>query len=360
MNDIALPEYRLGLVQINDLIGENVILPLSIGTLWAQHVLHPWVLKKWQLSKIVHLNSFSQNDVEELARCHMVCFSTYMWNVEYHVNLATEIKKINPDCYIVAGGPNYNAKDSSFWQTHRNIFDLIILGDGEHSFIDLLKQFPSQHKINQIPGAWIADAAAPAQAERISATDQLASPYLTGFYNDLVKDIHKNNYCLQAVIQTNRGCPYHCTFCEEGSDYHNKIYTMNLDRIMKEIEWCGVNQVEYLTIADDNFGILSRDIEIMEELCKTKIKYGYPKILDATWAKNNTKNVLAMIELDKKYQTDLIRSITVSVQSENTNTLTAIKRFNLDNNKKENFISQLKKHNVPCYAELIWPLPFET
>lgn len=352
--------YRLGLVQVNDIIGENIILPLAIGTLWAQHKLHPWILKKWQLSKILHLNNFSRTDIEELAKCDMVCFSTYIWNVEYHVKIATEIKKINPNCYIVAGGPNYDSKDNTFWNTHRAIFNLIILGEGEHVFIDLLKQFPDQHHIHQIAGAWPADAAAPKAAERISDTEVLVSPYLTGFYNEIVKNTHKSGHCLQAVIQTNRGCPYHCTFCEEGSDYHNKIHTINLDRIMKEIEWCGINQVEYLSIPDDNFGILSRDIQIMEKLCQTKIKYGYPKILDTTWAKNNTKNILEIVKIDKKYQTDLIRSITVAVQSENKKTLAAIKRFNLDNNKKENFIRQLKKHNVPCYAEVIWPLPFET
>jgi hypothetical protein len=351
--------FQLGLVQVSEVIGRNVILPLAIGTLWAQRLSNSAVNDKWELSKTLYLNLIDDLDITELSKCHMVCFSTYIWNIDHHVDIAKKIKKINPNCYIVAGGPQFAANDDDFWQHHRDVFDLLLLGEGEQSFVELLSVFPDHQRINQIPGAW-SEHITPTLSPRIVNTEQLHSPYLTGFYDQIVKQVKQKGHLLQAVIQTNRGCPYHCTFCEEGTDYHNKLHTMHIDRIFQEIEWCGINQVEYLTIADDNFGILNRDVQIMEKLCQTKLKYGYPKILDTTWAKNNTKNILEIIKIDSAYQTDLIRSITVAVQSKHSATLNAIKRFNLEDNKQKIFLNELKKYNVPNYAEIIWPLPFET
>lgn len=352
--------YRIGLVQISDVVGKNIILPLAIGTLWTNYDSRTEIKGKWSLQKIIYHNDFTQQDIKDIASCDMVCFSTYVWNADYHVNIASKIKNINPDCYVVVGGPNYSSNHRDFWDQYQDIFDLVMLGEGETSFQKLLSCWPDREKISSIPGAWMPAISNPTTAQRIVDTESLHSPYLSGFYDDMVYYIHSNEYLLQVVLQTNRGCPYHCTFCEEGTDYHNKIYVMHIDRIMREIEWCGINRVEYLTMADDNFGILSRDIDIMEKLCQTKKNYGYPKILDSTWAKNNPKNILAMVELDKKYGTDLIRSITVALQSENKQTLIAIQRFNLSKPKHREFIKELKKHNVTCYAEVIWPLPFET
>lgn len=352
-------QYKLGLVQISEILGQNIVLPLAIGMLWAEAARHKDLMAKWKLDKIIYLNDFTETDVESLASCDMVCFSTYAWNVEYHIDTARQIKQINPHCYTVAGGPNFSARHRDFWQNHKEIFDLVILGEGELSFVDLLRAWPDQNAILSVPGAWTDQIADPTEADRISDTESLQSPFLIGFYDHMVRQIQDRGYYAQAVIQTNRGCPYHCAFCEEGSDYHNKLFVMHMDRIMAEIEWCGQNRIEFLTLADDNFGILSRDIDIMQKLCETKQKYGYPKILDATYAKNNPKNIQCMIEMDLKNHTQLIRSITMALQSENQQTLTAINRFNLKKTKQQDFLKFLKTNNVPCYAELIWPLPFE-
>jgi len=219
--------------------------------------------------------------------------------------------------------------------------------------------YPEHDRIAKIPGAWSMTFQS-GTAARTQLEHYVRSPYLEGFYDAIVASCHARSLSLQATLQTNRGCPYHCTFCEEGKEYKNKIYQYNLDRILEEIEWCGRNRVEFLTIADDNFGILDRDVMIMEKICVTAQHYGYPKIIDATYAKNNPHNVLAIAGLDKQYGTNLIRGITVALQSQNARTLHEIKRFNLSVQKQNSFLTQLKKLEVPTYAELIWPLPFET
>ena len=131
-------------------------------------------------------------------------------------------------------------------------------------------------------------------------------------------------------------------------------------RIRDEIEWCGRNCVEYLSLADDNWGISARDVDLMRFICETQIKYGYPRTLDATWAKNAPDRILEMARIDKELGTNLIRGITIALQSTNSATLTAIKRFNLVDYKQVEFNKNLLDLQVPTYTEIIWPLPHET
>lgn len=351
--------FKIGLVQVSDRIATNLLLPLAIGVLWTSSQRHQLIKEKWRLESVIYEPLPVDEIAIKLSKHDMVCFSTYIWNADYHINLAQAIKKQNPKCFIVFGGPHFSERWPDFWNGYRDKIDLVLLGEGEESFSELLLSYPDWDAIKSVPGSWspvhISDVAPRTKLDQIDC-----SPYLEGFYDQMVEFCHDQSLTLQATLQTNRGCPYHCTFCEEGNEYKNKIYQYPLSRIMEEIEWCGKNKIEYLNIADDNFGILDRDIDIMEKICITASTYGYPKILDATYAKNHPKNVLAIAELDKKHGTNLIRGITVALQSTNHQTLKGIKRFNLIEHKQAAFISELKKNDMPIYAEMIWPLPFET
>ena len=46
---------------------------------------------------------------------HIVAMSSYVWNWEYNKLLATQIKKVYPDCEIVVGGPNVDKRNKNFF-----------------------------------------------------------------------------------------------------------------------------------------------------------------------------------------------------------------------------------------------------
>jgi len=344
------------LVQVNDIIDTNIILPLAIGILWQYSLLDSEVESKWQLGQIVYRPLEADQDVKKLAQGHMVVFSNYTWNYSYHIRLAQQIKKINPAITVVFGGPQISSNLENFWQQNADIVDLAILGEGEHVFTQVLKTWPA---LTCVPGMWTADYCQ-GNAPRVQDFPYPASPYLSGFYDNIVRVEQSRGNMIQAVIQTNRGCPYHCTFCEEGKEYKNKMFFYDYTRIHDEIAWCADKQVEYLTIGDDNWGIVDQDVEVMRWITEAKSTCGYPNIVDATYAKNNPENLLAMARLDQEKNTQLIRGITVAVQSMNNQTLSSIKRFNLIPEKQQQLIAGLKKIQVPTYCEMIWPLPFDT
>jgi radical SAM superfamily enzyme YgiQ (UPF0313 family) len=349
-------KYKISLVQINEQYGKNTILPLAIGMLWCYAIKHKEVQEKFILDQIVYIKEDLEKQAQLLSCSDVVVMSTYLWNYNYQTQLAQRIKKLNPNCYIVAGGPGVEASD--FWIKNYNSVDLKLHGEGEESFLSLLLQFPNIDPAS-IPGAHT-KTASNNLPDRIKNLDSSTSPYLTGFYDSLVDDIVANGNIIQAIIQTNRGCPYHCSFCESGDDYKNKIFELDFQRICDEFTWCAKNKVEYIMLADDNFGILPRDVELFKHVIDLKKTYGYPKILETYLAKNSHSRVLEIAELDTQHQTHLIKGITVALQSLNPPTLEAIKRYNVDENKAKNYVSRLNHIGKSTYSELIWPLPYET
>jgi radical SAM superfamily enzyme YgiQ (UPF0313 family) len=350
--------YKISLVQGNDEIGGNIILPLAIGMLWQAAKQDTTIRQRWKLEHIVYNKSAHiESTAKELSTSDVVAMSTYIWNIEFHMSLARTIKKYNPGCFILVGGPEISP-NSAIWKEYPGCIDLAIMGEGDTSFTEFLLQWPG-YNVTKIPGAWNTEYYSGA-APRVTSLEPLSSPYLDGFYDDIVKRELANGKYIQAVLQTNRGCPYHCTFCEEGKDYKNKMFFYDEDRIRAEIEWCGRNHVEYLSLADDNWGISARDVELMRFICETQIKHGYPRTLDATWAKNAPQRILEMAQIDRDFGTNLIRGITIALQSTNPTTLTAIKRFNLIDYKQIEFNKNLLDLQVPTYVEMIWPLPAET
>ena len=350
--------YRISLVQSNELMGRNIRLPFSVGVLWQQAMSSKLNQQKWTLDHIIYKHLPVDETAKKLSNSHMVCFSCYVWNFEYHIELARAIKLINPDCYILVGGPHVHVEFPNFWNTYQDVIDLAIVGEGDHSFCQLLEEFPSQN-IKHIPGAWTVDWFH-SEAPRVTDLESLPSPYLAGFFDSIIAYEQSQGKLIEAMMQTNRGCPYHCTFCEQGKDYKNKMNFYSEDRICQEIEWMGQRQIEVLDMADDNWGIHERDVQFMQLLCDTKRRYGYPKVFDATYAKNAPERILEMAKIDNAAGTELIRGITFAYQSINPETLTAVKRFNLVPEKQLKLIQELKKLGSPTYAELIWPLPYET
>jgi radical SAM superfamily enzyme YgiQ (UPF0313 family) len=350
--------YGISLVQTNELMGRNIRLPFSIGVLWQQAMSSNLNKDKWTLDHVVYKKLPIEELATQLAKSQLVCFSCYVWNFEYHMELALAIKRINPACYILVGGPHIHVEFPNFWSTFQHCVDLAIVGEGDHSFCQLLEEFPN-HDIKDIPGAWTSTWFQ-GEAPRVTDLEALPSPYLAGFFDSIIAYEQSQGKLIEAMMQTNRGCPYHCTFCEQGKDYKNKMHFYSEERIRREIEWMGQKQIEVLDMADDNWGIHERDVRFMQLLCDTKNLYGYPKVFDATYAKNAPERILEMAKIDQSAGTGLIRGITFAYQSTNPTTLAAVKRFNLVPEKQLNLIQELKKLGSPTYAEMIWPLPYET
>ena len=94
--------------------------------------------------------------------------------------------------------------------------------------------------------------------------DMYPSPYLSGEYDYLFKDNEDHKY--QVIVETNRGCPFTCTFCTEGQSYWTKVKRKPREIVEGEISYIAdkmnkldpKNRRTDLLIADSNFGMFAQ------------------------------------------------------------------------------------------------------
>lgn len=312
-------------------------LPYTIGTLWAHAKSVPGVLDAWQLKTLYFKRIPIKNLLEELDNPKLCGFSAYVWNINYCINAAKAIKQKWPTCKIIFGGPSVTKE-----LVENDFIDSVVLKEGEYSFVEILQN------IDNIKPVY--------DSKRIMDLTTLPSPYSSGVFDTIVKENPEHYW--NATIETSRGCPYSCTFCDWGGLTGSKLKKMGNDRVFYDIEWLEKTpKIRTVYLTDSNFGILKeRDIEIARKLATLA---NNPDIsnLGLNYAKNGNETVHHIQKLINKIAS---RGITFSAQSMNEKTLDVIKRKNMESNDIKRLLELSAEYDMPHYTELILGLPEET
>lgn len=355
---------KISLVQPNFQQGPKELnahyLPYSIGILWSYVSQFKLIQENYMLDHIIWRRDDINETAIKLSKCDVVAFSTYVWNKNYNYELAKKIKQYNSTCTIVFGGPELPITNKKIFSLLPFI-DVVVKSEGEFVFKEILEAIHCKKDLSSIKGILINDelnTIDTGDSERINDLDLIPSPYLLGIFDKIMKDNPDIKW--NATLETNRGCPYACTFCDWGSLTYNKIKKFNLERVFEELEWMGKNNCSFVTITDANFGVfLDRDSLIADKLLHIQDKYGYPESFSITWAKDQKPEVFDIVfKLIKSPKFN--QGLTVSVQSMSLDVLENIKRKNLDQHKIDNIFALCDTHNVPVYTEIILGLPGET
>ena len=300
-----------------------------------------------------------RTEVEEyIKKCHdtdiLLC-SCYVWNWEITKYLASEVKKINPNCTIIFGGAQIPDLAQDFFKQHPYV-DIIAHGEGEYILENILTAYLKDKDYSQVKGIETKEFRNQLQ-ERINELDNLPSPYLTNTVWDLVEKVDGIRWIVG--WETNRGCPYACTFCDWGSATFTKVRKWEESRLFKEIEWFAENKIPYIDCCDANFGIFQeRDFRIAEKLKEVALKTNYPERVRPAWAKNSSEKI---IPIAKQLQDGgILGAVTLAVQSLDPDTLKIVKRANIKFDTFSELASTFRKNGIPTYTELIMGMPGET
>ena len=353
---------KIGFVQVNFRQGPVAYnahyLPYSAGIILSYALSHDHIKSQWKLADLIWRRDPIESTAQQLKHNDIVAFSTYVWNRRYSYALAERVKELNPDCVIVFGGPEPAITDPKLFEKHP-FMDLVIVMEGEITFKRVLEAFGTDYR--SVPGLLInQDGAAidTGPSERINNLEEIPSPYLTGIFDQIIAD--NPGVTWNATLESNRGCPYQCTFCDWGSLTYNKVKKFNLERVFDELDWIG-RYCGFVTLTDANFGMfMERDSMIADKLIEVQHRYGRLTNFTMTWAKNQKNDV---VKLAKRLMENSPRSntgLTVSVQSMDQNVLENIKRKNLDQHKIDEIFAICDRENIPVYTELILGLPGET
>jgi putative methyltransferase len=333
-------------------------LPYSAGVILSYALASEKVKEFWELDHLV----WRREPIEELAlklsTSHLVAFSTYVWNHRYNYKLARLVKTFNPECTIVFGGPEPAIEDPELF-VKEPFMDLVIKMEGEITFRRILEEYGSDY--SHIEGLLINSPAGlidTGDPKRINDLDEVPSPYLEGIFDRVMAE--NPGVIWNATLETNRGCPYQCTFCDWGSLTYNKVKKFELQRVYDELDWIG-EHCGFVTITDANFGMfVERDNMIVDKLIEVQKRWGKLESFSMTWAKNQKNEVVDIVKKLITESPNFGQGLTVSVQSMDNDVLENIKRRNLDQHKIDEIFALCDKNNIPVYTELILGLPGET
>jgi putative methyltransferase len=351
---------KIYMVQVDLAYGDNdkaVYLPYAIGLLVAFAWENETVKENYTLGRLVFTREDIDKAVNTFDNPFLVGFSNYVWNYEYNKLFAEKLKKKYPDCIIVFGG--HNVPPDTSLLIDFPFIDILIHGEGEDAFRNLLVSLNSNSNLSDIPNISFRDEKAqPVSTPRVHVSCSLEnypSPYLTGIFDELI--VENENYTFCAILETSRDCPFLCAFCDWGQ-LKSKIRRFSLEQVFKEIEWFSKNKITYIWGADPNFGMFDDDVEIAKRLIEAKEKTGYPQIFNINYSKTKTENVFLINKLLNNSK--MSRGVPLSFQSFSPVVLKNIHRENMNLENFSHLISLYNEAGVTTYSELIIGLPGET
>ena len=292
--------------------------------------------------------------------------SNYCWNHRVGLEMFRVLTKYNPDALRVWGGPNFPLdlpSQEEFLKKYPEV-DIYVPVEGETGFsniVEIALNAKSKKEIRQMVLSQPIPACITrkhdgrlvyADYTRIRDLDEIPSPYLMGLMDKFFDGK------LTPMLQTNRGCPFSCTFCVDGTDLVKQVNQFSLDRVNADINYMATHVPENthsMHISDLNFGMMPRDIDVCKTIGDVKKKYGYPLNVLATTGKNSKEKIINAIKL-----LDGALRFTMSVQSMDPEVLQNIRRDNISVDHMLALGPTIKEAKLSTASEVILGLPGET
>jgi len=352
----------LGDLTYNTIVVSTESLPINIGFIAS------YCIK--QFGDQVDITLFKYIDDLEKAISEappdILGLSNYCWCQNVSQEMFKLFTEKNPNGLRVWGGPNFpidSPSQKKFFKKFVN-FDIYVPIDGEVGFSNIVEKVLQENpkKIRDIALESSLDGCIIKNSEgklfysladtRIKNLDEIPSPYLTG----LVDKFFDDN--LIPMLQTNRGCPFSCTFCTDGREAVNMVNRFSKERTEAEINYIAKhvkNNIHSMFVSDLNFGMIPGDIETCNFITDVQDKYDYPHKLLTTTGKNNKKKIIESIKSLKDSLT-----LSMSVQSMDDQVLKNIKRDNISKDVMLELAPVIKENKMNTTAEVILGLPGET
>jgi hypothetical protein len=355
----ARPGLRASVVPVND---DHNMAPLSLGLLvaYAQEFEGGRLRDRFDFVPL-----FLTEDhmlLEWSPGPTIFLFSNYIWNVDRNLKLSATVKQANPANITIHGGPStpkYTEDCERFFRDNEHV-DVTVRGEGEATFAALLDALDPVTLGDLSNLATVAGLSFRGphgvvhteDRERIADVDTIPSPYLLGLFDPFGR-AH-----VAAVAESNRGCPYGCTFCDWGSATLSRVRKFDMDRVKSELEWFSKNELMFVSLCDANFGIFERDVEIAEHIAALKKQYGYPKTAALNYAKNTMKHLHKIIEAFS--EAGLTIEPTVALQTMDESTLKVIRRSNIKIKQYDELADSFRKARLPLATDVMMGLPGST
>ncbi len=305
-------------------------------------------------------------ELEQTGRRAVVLCSDFMWSIDHNLAVSRDVKRLSPNSIVVHGGPHapsYPGDAEAFLGAHPEV-DILVRGEGEQSIAELLAALgpaadPSElhQRISGVAGITYrggeGEIVRTENRPRATDMDLFPSPYLTGEFADVDPARWRS-----ATVESNRGCPYGCTFCDWGQVTRSRIRQFALERVYAELEWIAARGISEIFLADANFGLYARDVDIARHIASLKARYGAPQTVICSFAKNTVKHTSEIVRA--WVEAGICAEGSVALQTTDPVTLRNVDRSNIRVEKYDALADEFRRHRLPIVTDLLMGLPGAT
>lgn len=274
--------------------------------------------------------------IENIPEKDVFLYSVSSPDYSEYKGLVERIRKSYPLAKHIAGGPHINI----FPNECSNTFDTLVIGEGEESIKEIIKDimnsklkniYPQKEKVNL--------SSYPIPLRKFYPKHLIAqSKILPGEYSNL----------LGTTVFFSKGCPFNCHFC--SNTVKGKVQFRTPEQIIEEIEYLKKEYgVEALAIKDDNSIPVNEEIaaKYLEAIAKGNIK----------WRGQTRANGISPNSVKLAKKSGCVE-IAVGIESVSQECLNAINK-NINISEAEKYLKMLKSEKIGVRLLLILGLPGE-
>lgn len=317
----------------------------------------PWCLKRGieQFSAFPHTVGIVEGTVNEpsdtlaerltAVSAEVYAFCCYIWNITQVRQLARYLRTVQPDAYVVYGGPEASFRAQELMEA--DPIDAVVCGEGERA-LALLLDCRSTGRPAAVPGVWqrIDNRLVHTDAE---SPDSLPFPPDDTSYGAAL-------HGRIAYMESSRGCPFSCAFCLSGRN--DSVRFRPVDETKRRLVQLANSGARTIKLIDRTFN------------CNPTRTYELIDFLIGECGRTFPKNVQFHFEVaadlfDDRTMRRLadaprgLFQMEAGIQSFHADTLAAVSR-KTDIDRLERRLSELiALNNMHIHVDLIAGLPFE-
>ncbi len=228
------------------------------------------------------------------------------------IHAVRQVRRCLPDAIIIGGGGHFTLNYETMFKQAPEV-DFIVLGEGELSFTELIKNIPAKDMDCTIAGiAYKKNGEIKTTSERAQISDLNSLP-MPGYH---LMDMKNPTYYLHGMgyravgISTSRGCGDHCSYCSESQLWHASWRGRSGDMVVKEMQMLNKDYGKSLFVFNENSfnQTRKRNEEFLEALGQSGLKCDF-------WFQSRIKDILRDKDLLPEFKKLGLYEVMLGVES---------------------------------------------
>ncbi|PYS82470.1 MAG: hypothetical protein DMF67_12760 [Acidobacteria bacterium] len=280
------------------------------------------------------------DDVEEVPAADLFVFSGVNQDYESIVATHASLRERHPRATFVIGGPVTWSLNQAGEVSKLEMFDHVLIGDGEESFPRFVKNFSGRARLPKVVENKV----------RFDVTRA------RGFYRPFLDATYRRYY--GGVLEVSRGCPFLCEFCDiRVLPDNNRAHNFTAGHIVSELDHMARLGIKQVLFAADNFiGDLRWAEEVLDAIIAWQDRTGL-RVALYTWL---TINVSKHPRLLKKLRLANFDMLFIGVESFSNNSLLETAKVQNTAGDMISALQEIQSYGFAVVAGLIFGFDSDT